>query len=106
MSALPASPASPDSCSSAVASSARVDRLALEQPQQHPRVDAARAGRHHQPLERREAHRRVDRAAVGIAHSDAPAPRWQLTIRAGRSHRAAARGARRATQPWESPWKP
>ncbi len=39
--------------------------VALEQPQQQPRIDAARAGRHHEPLERREAHRGVDRAAVG-----------------------------------------
>ena len=38
--------------------------LVLEQPQQHPGVDAARAGRHHETLERREAHRGVERGPV------------------------------------------
>ncbi len=37
----------------------------LQQPQQQPRVHAARARRHHQALHRREPHRRVDRAPAG-----------------------------------------
>ncbi len=100
--------------------------LVLQQPQQHARVDAARARRHHEPLERREAHRRVDASAPSaIAHSDAPAPRWQLTIRrprgiapeqlaarAARPRRARARGSRsgaapsaRATPPAARRWR-
>ena len=36
----------------------------VDEPEHEARVDAARAGRHDDPLERREAHRRVERAAV------------------------------------------
>ena len=42
-----------------------LDRLVLEQPEDHAGVDAAGAGGHHQALERCEAHRRVDRAPAG-----------------------------------------
>ena len=89
MSALPARPSRPDSCSSAARARARAAPV-LQQPQQQARVDAARAGGHHQPLERREAHRGVDGAPVRDAHSDAPAPRWQLTIRSRRASRASS----------------
>ena len=41
-----------------------------------------------------------------IAHSDAPAPRWQLTIRSPSAGLPSSSGTRRATQAWERPWKP
>ncbi len=40
-----------------------------------------------------------------IAHSDAPAPKWQLTILAPAAP-ATSSGTRAATHEWESPWKP
>ena len=41
-----------------------------------------------------------------IAHSEAPAPRWALTIRSSPASRPSSSGTRRATQAWERPWKP
>ena len=41
-----------------------------------------------------------------IAHNDAPAPRWQLTIRTALAATPKTDGARLATQACESPWKP
>ena len=64
MSALPASPSRPESCSSAPASSRSLSSVRSSSHSSSPGVDAARAGRHHQALERREPHRRVDRAPV------------------------------------------
>ena len=64
MSAVPASPRSPDSCSSAVGHLVGAQALVLLEPQQEPWVDGARARGHHQPLEWGEAHRGVHRAAV------------------------------------------
>ena len=44
---------------------------------------------------------------AAIAHREAPAPRWQLTMRVPASALTSrSSGARRATHPWESPWKP
>jgi hypothetical protein len=41
------------------------------------------------------------------AANDAPAPRWHDTIlAAGAPTAAAISAARRATQAWDSPWKP
>ena len=58
-----------------------------------PGIDGPGPGRHDEALERREAHRRVDRAPVATAASEAPAPRWQVTIR------SVARPAARAAPP-------
>ena len=98
MSAVPASPSRPDSCSSARATLPAGRPLVLEQPQHETGVDAARARRHDQALERREAHGRVDRApAVDRAERGAGAEMAahdpQLARRACRAARR--RGARR-----------
>ena len=62
MSLVPARPSSPERCSSAVGHLVDADLSVLEQPQEQAGIDAAGAGRHHQPLQRGEAHRGVDRA--------------------------------------------
>ena len=86
-----------------------VEALALEQPQQQARVDAARARRHDEPLERREAHRRVDgapvahrgerRAGAEVARHDRAARAGQLAPRAATRRRARARGSRSGGRP-------
>ncbi len=40
------------------------------------------------------------------AHSDAPAPRWQLTSRSVPGSRPSTSAARRDAYAWDSPWKP
>ena len=76
------------------------------EPQHEAGVDAARARRHDDPLERREPHRRVDRRAVGdrgerragaeVARDDprASAERRAARRRAAPRTRARARGSR------------
>src|SRR5262244_2676670 len=48
------------------------------------RIDVARSGAHHEPLERRESHRRVDRAAVLDRRGRATASEMQGDDRRGR----------------------
>ena len=57
----PARPSRPEPCSSASRHLVDVVAALLHEPQQQARVDAARAGGHHEALDRRESHRRVDR---------------------------------------------
>ena len=90
---VPASPSSPERCSSVAASSAGRRPDVLLEPQDEARIDAARARRHHQALERREAHRRVDRAPVEDGRQRAP--RAEVAGRRGAARRAAGRAARR-----------
>jgi signal recognition particle subunit SRP54 len=40
------------------------------------------------------------------AHSEAPAPRWQVTTRSSRRGRPSISAARRAAYAWEKPWNP
>src|SRR5215207_1837946 len=40
------------------------------------------------------------------AHSDAPAPRWQVTTRNPSTARPSSSAVRRAAYEWDSPWKP
>ena len=40
------------------------------------------------------------------AHSEAPAPRWQLTTRSPSAGNSRISAARRAAYAWDSPWKP
>ena len=89
----------------------RHPRVLLE-PEQEPGVERARAGRHHEPVERREAHRRVDRhaardrgergAGAEMAGDDPQRPRpagRQLARRGAARRRGTARGSRSGAGP-------
>ena len=103
MSALPASARSPERCSSASVSS--------------PAERSARSISHSSiPGSTLPARVAITRPSSGvnpmvvsretppsIAHSDAPAPRWQLTIRSSAASLRSSCGARLATHAWESP---
>ena len=78
----------------------------LLEPQHETRIEAARAGRHHEAIQGCEAHRRVDRAAAVTAASEAPAPRWQVTMRARSIVRPRSSAARREAYACDRPWKP
>ena len=101
MSAVPARPEQPRLVLERVADLGGGQPAVLQQPQQQAGIDGARAGRHHQALERGEAHRRVDRAAVATAAqrgAGAEVAAHEPQRRpAGRAARRARRARRRAT---------
>jgi len=81
MSAVPARPSSPDSCSSAAAISGSVMRVCSSSHSTRPgstlpdRVAITRPSSGVKPIVV------STEQPSAIAHSEAPAPRWQLTIR-------------------------
>ena len=106
MSAVPAKPFRPASCSSASASSPLDSRVCSSSQSRTPgstlpeRVAITRPSSGVKPIVVS-----IDLPSL-IAHSEEPAPRWQLTIRKPDGASPSSSGARLATQEWESPWKP
>ena len=89
MSDEPASACSPDSCSSAWAISSTGIPCSWASQSDQARVDRARAGGHHEPLQGSEAHRRVDRPALDDGGQRGPRAEVagdQADTRAGVSH--------------------
>ncbi len=103
MSALPASPSRPERCSSASPSSRSSTRSCSSSHSSTPgstlpeRVAITRPSSGVKPIVVS-----IEQPPT-IAHSEAPAPRWQLTILRSRGSASSSWGARRATHAWESP---
>ena len=102
----PARPARPEACSSSLASSSAVT----------PPCSSSQSSRPGSTLPERVAMTRPSSGVKPIvvstdrpsrtAASEAPAPRWQVTIRSGRRGAGEQLGGPRAAYAWERPWKP